>query len=343
MGFVLGALAIIIFIFFAISANKYILPLIPGVILLFLAFAYSYLFYFILKYFLIWIIPVVIIVFKLNSNKTTSSKIIKCTGIIILGCLLEVGVWKLFLDKDVYPIQFDQEIKEVALLRDDLRLTLSQDGINLMLDELKDVEVKKDFMEKCSSDGYQAEHYWYEMNIVFADKQTKEIIIYPRNDEPDLMAIRDNDDDYTYYQAKDSEADLGGDWINNRIENALKNKVKNDYDSSLKQLKQSIQNNGSQFTFTVPSGLPEDTKIKIIGLPDEKNSVVYFLDENNDNESWVANKTYTFDVSSYQSYRFLYVEVKINDETFGLKNLFEMLPENMKSENPQERFHDAGI
>ena len=100
---------------------------------------------------------------------------------------------------------------------------------------------------------------------------------------------------------------------------------------------------GASFAFTIPEGLPGDLEITIIGLPDEKNHVVYFLDEYNESRGWTAGQQYSFDVSAYGSYRYLYLSASVDGETFGLVNLFDLLPEAMQSPEPQDRFSDAGL
>lgn len=132
-------------------------------------------------------------------------------------------------------------------------------------------------------------------------------------------------------------------WINQQVNQALRDTTKNQYGSALTSLKKSFTINGTNCSFVVPTGLPDDLEITFVGLPDEKNTVVYFLDENNEEHTWKAKQTYRFDISQYQSYCYPYLAVKINGQGFDLVNVFDMLPDNMQSRNPQNRFFDSGF
>ena len=100
---------------------------------------------------------------------------------------------------------------------------------------------------------------------------------------------------------------------------------------------------GTVCSFTILDGLPEHLEFIVIGLPDEKTTVVSFLEEPNEISGWTAGETYSFDASEYGTYRYLYLSAKADGEDFGLVNIFEQLPEERKSKNPQNRFFDAGI
>lgn len=86
--------------------------------------------------------------------------------------------------------------------------------------------------------------------------------------------------------------------------------------------------------------MPEDLEIVIIGLLDSKNSVDYLLD---DVQEWTADHTYSFDVARYNSYLYLHLSAQIGGESFDLVNIFDLLPNQMKSDNAQNRFHDIEI
>ena len=153
----------------------------------------------------------------------------------------------------------------------------------------------------------------------------------------------EQDGQITCYIAAEEEEDIGGGWINGRIQQQIWQMVREAYREPLQALKNSLTASGASFAFTIPEGLPGDLEITIIGLPDEKNHVVYFLDEYNESRGWTAGQQYSFDVSAYGSYRYLYLSASVDGETFGLVNLFDLLPEALQSPEPQDRFSDAGL
>ncbi|UTY38301.1 hypothetical protein NMU03_11510 [Allocoprobacillus halotolerans] len=65
-------------------------------------------------------------------------------------------------------------------------------------------------------------------------------------------------------------------WINQQVNQALRDTTKNQYGSALTSLKKSFTINGTNCSFVVPTGLPDDLEITIVGLPDEKIQLFIF-------------------------------------------------------------------
>lgn len=207
---------------------------------------------------------------------------------------------------------------------------------------MTDVEIKRDLSEKSKGIAFDDSNAWYCIEGVLEDGTKYQLAFFPWNSEPELMRVM-CDGNFSYYQATEEQEKLASDWINGEIEGAKYQAILEQYREALRKMKDSFSIEGTVCSFTIPEELTENLEIEIIGLPDERNTVVYFLDENNENQNWKVRETYSFDVSNYASYRYIHMTVHINEIGFDLVNIFDYLPESMKSKEPQDRFDELTL
>ena len=342
----LGLVAAIMLFRLAINFNNYWLIFIPLVGLALLAIynleLLTQLGTFFVRRCLLWVILALAASLFLVRNWKKGGRLLFCSAACIAACVIPAAITGNTVKVPV-SVEVLQTITEATAYRhqgDGLRLegeTLSE--FQTMMEELS---VKEDLMEQSRNLAFDDSRIWYCVDAVLENGKTVRFAFFPQQESPDLMRV-ETDGKVACYQAQNEGEDLGGDWINRQIGSERRKSVIEEYGDSLRALKNSFSMNGVICSFTVPDGLPENLEITIIGLPDEKNTVVYFLEEQNEISGWTAGETYSFDVSEYGTYRYLYLSAKVDGEDIGLVNIFEQLPEERKSKNPQNRFFDAGI
>lgn len=342
----LGLVAAIMLFRLAINFNKYWLIFIPLVGLALLAIynleLLTQLGTLFARRCLIWVILALGVSLLLARNWEKGSRLLFCTVACIAACIIPVAVTNNTNQVSI-PAEDLRTITEATAYRhqgDGLRLegeTLSE--FQTMMEGLA---VKEDLLEQSRNLAFDDSRTWYCVEAVLENGKMVRFAFFPQQEGPDLMRV-ETDGKVACYQAQKEGEDLGGDWINRQIGTERRKSVIEEYGDSLRALKNSFSIDGTICSFTVPDGLPENLEITVIGLPDEKNTVVYFLEEQNEISGWTAGETYSFDVSEYGAYRYLYLSAKVDEEDFGLVNIFEQLPEERKSKNPQDRFFDAGI
>lgn len=342
----LGLIAAIMLFRLAINFNKYWLIFIPLVGLTLLAIynleLLTQLGAFFVRRCLIWVILALAASLFLARNWEKVGRLLFCSAACIAACVIPTVITGNTVKAPVSAEDL-QTITEATAYRhqgDGLRLegeTLSE--FQTMMEGLT---VKEDFLEQSRNLSFDDRRTWYCVDAMLENGKMVRFAFFPQQEGPDLMRV-ETDGKVACYQAQNEGDDLGGDWINRQIGAERRKSVIEEYGDSLRALKNSFSMNGAICSFTVPDGLPENLEIIVIGLPDEKNTVVYFLEEQNGISGWTPGETYFFDVSEYGAYRYLYLSAKVDGEDFGLVNIFEQLPEERKSKNPQNRFFDAGI
>lgn len=325
----------------AIKFNKYFLMFLPLVlIIVFLIFQWNQivqLWHVFMNRCVIWFIGALILSLLISYKWRGFPRTLFCAVTCIVACIIPV----VMSNQTIAPIGIEEfsRVQEATVYRhqgDGLKLNQKQ--IKEFQNMMESLSVKEDIMEQSRLMAFDDHSSWFCLEAVLPQNQKMRIAFFQKNDEPDLMRVEVDDQIYCYRGI--DEKDLGGDWINEQISSGLRQSILDQYQSSLKALKESFVIEGTKCRFTIPKGLPDDLKVVIIGLPDSKNSVDYFLD---DVQNWNVGQTYTFDVARYDSYRYLYLSAQIKGESFDLVNIFDLLPNQMKSDNAQERFHDMGI
>lgn len=326
----------------AIRFNKYFLMLLPlallCVLLIFNWDLIVQLWYAFLDRCLIWFGIALFLSFLVSLKWSGFSRLIFCTVACVIACLIPIMMVN---HTTVTPV-FDEylsQMNEATVYRhqgDGLKLNHQQ--IKTFQNLMREINVKEDVMNRSFNLALDDQSSWFCLETKVSSDKKMQIAFFQKKNEPDLMRVIV--DEKTYCYIGEDEKDLGGDWINEQISSGLRKSLLDKYVSSLKKLKDSFSIQGTYCSFLVPDGLPEDLEITIIGLPDSRNTVDYFLQ---DVQSWKAGSSYSFDVSRYDSYRYLYLFVKVDGESFDLVNIYELLPDYMKSSEAQDRFHDVGI
>lgn len=326
----------------AIRFNKYFLMLLPlGLLCVLLIFNWDLivqLWQVFMHRCVIWFVIALILSSLVSLKWSGLPRLIFCTFACFVACLISIMMAN---HTTVTPV-FDEylsQMKEATVYRhqgDGLKL--NQEQIKTFQNLMSEVNVKEDVMEKSLNLALDDKSSWFCLETEVSSDQKMQIAFFQKINEPDLMRVIV--DEKTYCYIGEDEKDLGGDWINEQISSGLRRSLLDKYASSLKELKDSFSIQGTYCSFLVPDGLPEDLEITIIGLPDSRNTVDYFLQ---DVQSWKTGSSYSFDVSKYDSYRYLYLSAKVEGESFDLVNIYELLPDHMKSSEAQDRFHDVGI
>ena len=343
----LAPVLMICLFFMAVRFNHLFLSLLPLVLLFVLVFHYAdlmeQLFFVFVRRCLVWTVLALAAAWFLTRGSSPYVRNILCAAACIAGCAVPLVLAQRQEPQSVYAAAGGESIVEAAMYsRDGGGFSLTEEQLEEFNARMAESMVKPDLMDSCQNTPFDGSHTWYYVNTVLADGEEVRIAFFPKREEPDQMRI-EQDGQITCYIAAEEGEDIGSDWINGRIQQRIWQMVRDAYREPLQALKNSLTASGASFTFTIPEGLPGDLEITIIGLPDEKNHVVYFLDEYNKNRGWTAGQQYFFDVSAYGSYRYLYLSASVDGETFGLVNLFDLLPEAMQSPEPQDRFSDAGL
>ena len=342
----LGFIAAVMCFCMAIRFNKYWPVFIPLVALALLVI-YNLEFLtqlgsFFVRRCLLWVILALAVSLLLSRRWKSGIKWLFCAFACIAACAVPAIVAGSTSKAPVSAEKLQTITEATAYRHQGDGLQLKGETLSAFQTMMAGLSVKEDLLEQSRNMNFDDSREWYCVDAALADGETIRFAFFPRGDKPDLMRV-EMDGKIFCYQAQNEGEDLGGNWINGQIDAERRASLKEEYGDSLRALKESFSINGTACSFTVPEGLPENLKITIIGLPDEKNSVVYFLEEQSENSGWTARETYSFDVSEYEAYRYLYLSAEVDGEDFDLVNIFELLPEELKSKEPQNRFFDAGI
>lgn len=181
---------------------------------------------------------------------------------------------------------------------------------------------------------------WYKLDIE-SDNKNIQIVIFPLgSDEYSFMQVSINGN-ISYNKGIDNTSKFGTTWFSNLFKEAIKSSVIRDYQNAFRSLQNSFKANSTTFSFVAPEGLPGDYTITIVGRPVD-GAMVRFLEEYN-KSGFEVGKTYSFDVSSYSSFRYLYLSIIIYVEDFDLINIYDYLPDKMKGVEQEEYYEDLGL
>lgn len=339
--FVLGLLGGFAVLLLSIGkTNLLVLPL----ALLFVFVAFNY--YTIVQYWniflhhsLIWMVPVVILILVLGRNMHPVTKLLLCLAASAAGIFIQFSFFMPKYRETINPFDFSSHITSATIYQ------YGGGGAELMGNDLSDLRtflsetyLYQDLMEKAKYENTDDDTIWYLMDGVLDDGSTVRVTVFPQGDEQDLLRI-EQDGEMTCYIAADGEEDIGAGWMRNVIQDAKITHYRKQYGTQMSALKNSFVMNGTECSFTVPDDFPEELDIHLEAYP-EGHREDDLLEEI---ETWVPGQTYTINLSCYDVYRSLHLSAEAADCTYDLVNIFEMLPEEMKSSAPSGRYQDSGI
>lgn len=334
-------LACIILFAFMIRVNRLILSLVPmALMIVFLIFNYNEFMQvmdIIIHHSLIWIIPLVILVLLLLRSVGFLAKMV----LILVGCAAGLFIQFGFLmpTEVVNPFDFRDEMTSAMIYKyGGGSVDLNNSDLEDLESFLSETEMAEDIMEKAKYEVTNDETVWYLMDATLSDGEVVRVTVFPQGDEPDILRI-EHDGKVDCYVARDAESDIGAGWMRNCIETAKFNHYKNKYETQLSALKHSFTIQGTDCSFTVPSDFPEEVTIHFEAYPEGagEDDLLYGIGE------LLPGETYHVDISKYAVYRSLHLSVEVSDVTYDLVNVFDMLPDEMKSDSPSGRYQDSGI
>ena len=338
----LAPLALLALFVFMLKSNRMILSLVPlALMIVFLIFNYNEVMQMvdiIVHHSLIWIIPLVVLIVFLLKNVDLLVKLI----LILVGCAAGLFIqFSLVMPantKAENPFDFREEITSVMIYKyGGGSVDLNKSDMEDLKAFLGGVEVHEDLMEKAKYEIANDDTVWYMMDAALSDGNVVRVTVFPQGDEPDVLRI-ERDGEVASYEAMDAEADIGGGWMRNCIETAKFNHYKNLYETQLSSLKHSFTMQGTTCVFTVPEGFPEELTIHLEAYPEGSAEDDLLL-----GAGVVPGETIRVDVRKYDVYRSLHLSVEVSGVTYDLVNVFEQLPEEMKSDSPSGRYQDSGI
>lgn len=333
-------LACVIMFAFMIRVNRIILSLVPmALMIVFLIFNYNEFMQvvdIIIHHSLIWIIPMVILILMLLRSVGFLAKMV----VILVGCAAGLFIQFGFLmpAEAVNPYAFHDEMTAAMIYKyGGGSVDLNNSDLSDLKAFLSGVEVQEDLMEKAKYEIANDETVWYMMDATLEDGSVVRATVFPKGDEPDVLRI-ERDGEVSCYEAMDAEADIGGGWMRNMVETAKFNHYRNLYETQLSALKHSFSMHGTNCSFTVPADFPEELTIHLEAFPEGagEDDLLYGVDV-------IPGEECHVDVGKYAVYRSLHLSVEVSEVTYDLVNVFELLPEEMKSDSPSGRYQDSGI
>lgn len=339
----LAPLALIALFVFMLKSNRTILSLVPlALMIVFLIFNYNEVMQvvdIVIHHSLIWMIPLVILALVLLRSISFLAKFM----IILVGCaaglFIQFGVLMPATKAAVNPFDFNEQISSVMLYQySGGSVELNESDREDLKSFLSETEMYEDIMEKAKYEIVNDETVWYMMDATLDDGNVVRVTVFPQGDEPDVLRI-EQDGEVTCYEAVDEESDIGAGWIRNCMATAKFNHYKNKYETQLSALKHSFSMRGTNCSFTIPADFPEELSIHFEAFPEGsgEDDLLYDIGE------LLPGETYHVDVSKYAVYRALHLSVEVSDVTYDLVNVFDLLPEEMKSDSPSGRYQDSGI
>lgn len=339
----LAPLALIALFVFMLKSNRTILSLVPlALLIVFLIFNYNEFMQvvdIVIHHSLIWMIPLVVLVLLLLRSIGILAKFM----IILVGCaaglFIQFGVLMPATKAPVNPFDFSTDMTSAMLYRySGGSVDLNNSDLEDLKTFLAETEMYEDLMEKAKYEVVNDETVWYMVDATLADGDVVRVTVFPQGDESDVLRI-ERDGEVACYEAVDAESDIGAGWIRNCIETAKYNHYKNMYETQLSALKHSFSMQGTNCSFTIPNDFPEEVTIHFEAYPEGsgEDDLLYGIGE------LLPGETYHVDVSKYAVYRSLHLSVEVSDVTYDLVNVFDLLPEEMKSDSPSGRYQDSEI
>lgn len=344
--FFLAPMALVYLFVMAIKLNRILLGLLPVLIFVLLVIYQGDLIMQMgrafVRYSLVWVAAALLVSLFLTRRFSKGARVILCGLCCLAAGAISFMAAQSRAAKPITPLSAYSDFVDVTAYRS------RGDGIILgdsHLTELKEqfnaMTVRQDIMEESRNMLLDSEHAWYCLDLEYPNEDKARVVVFSRNEEVSLLRV-ETAEAVEYYKAMDPSDDLGRDWLNHAFTQSIRSTVKEQYAAALQALKQSFTASGTAFSFVIPEGMPEFYEIKIVGRP-ENGPSVSFLKEYNEAASWQAGQSYSFDVAGYAPFRYLYLAVSVYHEDFDLVNIFDMLPAELKSEEPQDYFNDAGI
>lgn len=337
---ILLPIVFILFIILAIRANKYIMMLVPIAAIFALWMKnmdlINHIFHIILKYCWLWILIALVIAFVIGMNLTFIGRVVVFFLALIIGCGGPI-LWQL---RPVHPL-FAEDIVSATLYSNNGNPTpLDEENLSELKDMLSELSVKQDVWEEYTD--IEAENDRCHFEAVLDSGEQLKVAYITRSDNPVVMIV-EQDGNQEVYIARNNETDLGLEWIQDRIMDLGEGKTLSQYKNCLKTLKDSVSMKDAVLTFTVPNDFPDQGEIIIAGHPVLLNRTVYWLDKYNENHSWVKGQTYTVDFSKSGYHKFLVLSARVNQYSFDLVDLYELLPGDHQAVDKINYYHDSGI
>lgn len=340
MWFVLLPMVFILFIILAIRANKYIMILVPIAAILVLWMKnidlINHIFHIILQYSWLWILIALVIAFVIGMKLSLIGRVVVFFLALIVGCGGPI-LWQL---RPIHPLSAEDIVSATLYSANGNSTPLDKENLNEFKDMLSELSVKQDVWEEYTNVEEGNDRCYFEA-VLDSGKQLK-VTYITRSDTPVVMIV-EQDGNQEAFIARNNETDLGLEWIQNRIMSLGEGKILSQYKNCLKSLKDSVSMKDAVLTFTVPNDFPDQGEIIIVGRPALLNKTVYWLNKYNENHSWVKGQTYTVDFSNSGYQKFLVFSARINQYSFDLIDLYELLPEDHQAVDKMSYFHDSGI
>ncbi len=334
-------LLLIAYMIFSFKFAKFLLYLLPIFIVIILSYFWGNTIVQLLKIFLsnclFWVILALVIVFFLTKRLNNFKRGIICL-LVFLGTTGLTMYLTFIKSKELVKPFSEYTIESTKIYRskgDSIELNKGQN--NELSSVLHNTSVQVDLMGNAKYLIKDNDKTWYKLDIE-SDNKNIQIVIFPLgSDEYSFMQVSINGN-ISYNKGIDNTSKFGTTWFSNLFKEAIKSSVIRDYQNAFRSLQNSFKANSTTFSFVVPEGLPGDYTITIVGRPVD-GAMVRFLEEYN-KSGFEVGKTYSFDVSSYSSFRYLYLSINIYGEDFDLINIYDYLPDKMKGVEQEEYYED---
>lgn len=342
----LAPFALLAFFVTAVRFNNLLGAVIP-LVLLVLLFIYQWDFFVLVgkafaRHCLLWTAIAFVASLLLGLKLPVKGKVVLSSVAVIIACVVSVVLSSGTVTTPVSAEKLVSVTEVKALRHQGDGVKLDGEAFSEFQEMMAGLTVRRDVLDKSREFPLNSTTAWYCVEGVQPDGELCRISFFKQPDGPELMRV-EMGDTIDCYQGETDTQDLCADWINGQVSLERQKNILEKYREPLKALKDSFVMEGTLASFTIPQGFPADLDVTIIALPDEKNAVIYFLENQKETGGWTPGETYSFDVSAYHSYRYIYLSAKVDDVTFNLVDIFPLLPEDRKSGNPQDRFSDAGI
>ena len=344
--FFLGPVCLIMLFISAVRFNSIFLRILP-VILMGLLLFYNWDFYVMagrafVKHCLLWCVLALILSQFVSLKLPFFGKMVTGFLAVSIACIASIWAASGTVTSPVPAQTLASITQATARCHPGDSAPLEGDNLSQFRALMEEMTVERDILEQSREKEWKDNDRWYSVEGVLSDGEDFSISFFKPGDDPELMRVEIGNS-AEYYKAENENQDLAASWISGRVEQKQRSETLDRYRQPLKTLKDSFALEGTVCSFTVPQELPANLEITIVALPEEKNSVVYFLEDQQEIGGWIPGETYSFDVSAYGSYRYIHLSAKVSGYKFDLVNIFPMLPENMQSQSPQDRFFDSGI
>lgn len=335
-------LCVLIVFCFMVKVNRIILSLVPlALLIVYVIFNYNeleQLMNVIVQHSLIWMVPLVIVIFVFLRNLHAADRMIISLIAFGIGFFVQTSFFMPQYQQAVNPFDFRDQIASATIYRHTGGASeMAENDLADFKTLLSGIEVHEDLMKKSRTMNIDDETSWYVADAVLNDGSAVRIAVFPQQDDPDLLRI-ERADGAAYYEAMDEEQDIGSSFINSTIEESKRAHYLSLYRDVMKRIRDSFVMNGTSVSVQVPSDLPEGMVIHLEAFPEGSGETDLF-----EHCEMMPGSTCSADVAAFASYRALHVSAEIADCTYDLVNVFDLLPEDMKSSTPSGRYQDSGI